>query len=442
MNTKRKFTENGSEDYSSLGFSDALLIAYVGSAAFLTYVCMYAFRKPFTATTFDSVDWSFDLDFKTVLLIAQVIGYATSKFIGIKVISEMQPSRRILALLCLIVVSWLALALLPVLPLKLAWVALFLNGLPLGMIWGLVFSFLEGRRITEAVGAMLCASFVFGSGIVKSVGRWLLLEQGVAELWMPFFTGALFLVPLLIASYLLSRIPPPAVSDIAQRRERKPVYRADRRAFMARYALGLAAMVVAYVLLTVLRDFTDNFAAELWIALGYGDSPEIFALTSLPVSLLVLCVMFSLMFIRDNARALMVNHWLIGFGFALSAISCWMFTQGYISGLVWMIVLNAGLYLSYMPFNCVLFERLVASVKGVANAGFLIYLADSFGYLGSVQILLYKSLAHAELPWTEFVANGGMLCGFLGVLLTLISAVYFAARIRQERSDISREVLV
>ena len=37
---------------------------------------------------------------------------------------------------------------------------LFLNGLPLGMVFGLVLSFLEGRRLTEALAAGLCASFI------------------------------------------------------------------------------------------------------------------------------------------------------------------------------------------------------------------------------------------------------------------------------------------
>ena len=52
------------------------------------YFSMYAFRKPFTAASFDGVDgWHYALDFKIALVLAQLIGYAASKFIGIKVIS-------------------------------------------------------------------------------------------------------------------------------------------------------------------------------------------------------------------------------------------------------------------------------------------------------------------------------------------------------------------
>ncbi|MFX7854064.1 DUF5690 family protein, partial [Acinetobacter baumannii] len=62
--------------------------------------------------------------------------------------------------------------------------AMFLNGLPLGLIWGLVFSYVEGRRTSEVIGAILCASFILSSGVVKSAGAWL-LSLGVSVWWMP-----------------------------------------------------------------------------------------------------------------------------------------------------------------------------------------------------------------------------------------------------------------
>ena len=34
--------------------------------------------------------------------------------------------------------------------------------------------------------------------------------------------------------------------------------------------------MLAYVLLTAFRDFRDNFAAEIWTALGYGGEAGIF----------------------------------------------------------------------------------------------------------------------------------------------------------------------
>jgi hypothetical protein len=54
-------------------------------------------------------------------------------------------------------------------PLNFVW--LFCNGLLLGMVFGLVLGFLEGRRQTEAVAAGLCISFVVADGVTKSAGR-------------------------------------------------------------------------------------------------------------------------------------------------------------------------------------------------------------------------------------------------------------------------------
>ena len=63
------------------------------TAAFGTYFCMYAFRKPFTAARYDDTTF-LGIPYKTVLVIAQVLGYMLSKFIGIKVIAEMPPAPR------------------------------------------------------------------------------------------------------------------------------------------------------------------------------------------------------------------------------------------------------------------------------------------------------------------------------------------------------------
>lgn len=49
--------------------------------------------------------------------------------------------------------------------------AMFLNGLPLGMVWGLVVWYLEGRRVAEVLLAGLSCSFIIASGAVKDVGR-------------------------------------------------------------------------------------------------------------------------------------------------------------------------------------------------------------------------------------------------------------------------------
>ncbi len=63
-------------------------------AAFGVYFCMYGFRKPFTVASFEELSY-FGIDYKVLIIIAQVMGYFISKFLGIKFISELKPEKRI-----------------------------------------------------------------------------------------------------------------------------------------------------------------------------------------------------------------------------------------------------------------------------------------------------------------------------------------------------------
>ncbi|MFC6632676.1 DUF5690 family protein [Microbulbifer taiwanensis] len=402
------------------------LVLFAGLAAFFTYFCMYAFRKPFTAATFEQVaGWDFALDYKTALIIAQVLGYALSKVIGIKVISEMRATDRARILIALVLASHLALVGFALIPAPYNVAMLFLNGLPLGMVWGLVFSYLEGRRVTEALGAILCASLIVSSGAVKAVAAYLLIEWQVPELWMPALVGLIFVPGLILSTLALARTPQPDSADRDARKQRVPMDAAMRSAFLHETGLGLAALVLTYVFLTSFRDFTDNFAAELWQALGYGEAPQIFLTSSLPVALVVLGSLALLMYLRDNYRALLLNQVLVGLGGATCVIASLAFEGGAIGGALWMIAVNVGLYIGYVPFNCLLFERLVACTRSLGNAGFVIYLADSAGYLGSIGVMLYKTFGQPNLDWLDFTLQFTYAVGFACVLLMLLSTLYF-----------------
>jgi hypothetical protein len=407
----------------------AVFAAVAGLAGFSAYFAMYAFRKPFTAATFDVVPgWHFTLDYKIALVVAQVAGYTLSKFIGIKVISEIDPRRRAVAILLLIGAAWLALVAFALIPAPWNVAALFLNGLPLGMIWGLVFGFMEGRRISEALAAMLCASFILSSGVVKSVGVWLMQAFHVSAFWMPAATGVVFMPMLLVSVWLLSALPPPSARDEAERVRRAPMTAAERSALLAAYAPGLAAIVLGYILLTAFRDYRDNFAAEIWKALGYGGEASVFSASELPVAVITLGAMGVISVVRENRRALMAIHGMVGAGFAVIGLCTLAFQARLIGPLPWMILAGIGLYIAYNPINAVLFDRLVAASGHTANAGFLIYVADSCGYLGSVGVLLWRNFGQGQLDWLQFFIRGAYVVSIAGAGLTALAALYFFRR--------------
>ena len=160
------------------------VVLWSAFAAFTTYFCMYGFRKPLTAATFDG-QRLFGLPLKSVLVIAQVLGYMGAKFIGIKFISEVKATHRGRYILILIGAAHLSLLLLALIPFPFAVLFMFTNGLSLGLIWGLVFSFIEGRRFTDFLALVLSTNFIFSSGVAKTVGRLALQWPQVTEKWMP-----------------------------------------------------------------------------------------------------------------------------------------------------------------------------------------------------------------------------------------------------------------
>jgi hypothetical protein len=402
-----------------------------GLAGFCAYFSMYAFRKPFTAATFDVVaGWHFTLGYKIALVIAQAAGYAISKLIGVKVISEISPARRGIAIVGLIGTAWLALVAFALVPAPWNVAALFLNGLPLGMIWGLVFGYMEGRRVSEVLGAILCASFILSSGVVKSVGAWFMGSVHISPFWMPAATGAVFFPLLFVSVWVLGLLPPPNAGDEAQRVRRAPMSGAERGVFLRAYAPGVVLLVLAYILLTALRDFRDNFAVEIWTALGYGKEAGIFTASEFPVAIISLVALGAVMAVRDNLRALMVIHAIVFAGFVLLGVSTLAFTAHLLAPLPWMILAGAGLYMAYTPFNAMLFDRLVAFSGRVATAGFLIYVADASGYLGSVALLLWRNFGGFKLDWLQFFTLSAYATSIAGAVLTALAAIYFRGRAR------------
>lgn len=418
----------GAVDAPPRGWRSAItVVLWASIASFSAYFAMYAFRKPFAAASFaDAPLWLFDLDYKTALVIAQVLGYALSKAAGIRIIAEMGARGRGAAIVGLIALAWLALIGFALIPQPYNVAMLFLNGIPLGLIWGLVFSFLEGRRTSEVLGAILCSSFIVSSGAVKSVGTWLMTRWSVSEFWMPAATGALFFPLLLLSVLALSRLPPPSADDVAERTARAPMNAAVRRAFVSVHGAGLALLVLGYVLFTAFRDLRDNFSPEIWAALGFKDVASVFTLSELPVAACALGALALFMFVRNNRVAFLAMHGVIGLGALVIGLSTLAFQAKMIGPMGWMIASGAGLYLAYTPFNAMLFDRLIAASRTVGTAGFLIYIADAAGYVGSVVLLLVRNFGAPDIDWLPFFMGVALATSAIGVVLTMASGVFFS----------------
>jgi hypothetical protein len=399
------------------------LSAWCVAAAFGTYFCMYGFRKPFTAATFSGEKAGVGL--KTLLVTAQVLGYTLSKFLGIKVIAELPPRRRAALLLGLIAAAEAALVLFGLTPVPFSAVWLFGNGLALGLVFGLVLGFLEGRRHTEALTAGLCTSFIVADGFTKSVGAFL-LGRGVGEAWMPAAAGLLFLPPLLLFVAVLARIPAPSRRDVAARSERTPMNAADRRRFLRRHGLGLLPLLLVFLLVTVLRSVRADFAPEIWEGLlGTKAAPALFTWSETVVAAGVLLLTGATVFLRDNRRAFFTALGL-ALGGALLVAGALLALRAGLLPFAFLTLHGLGLYLPYIVVHTTLFERLIAMTRDRANIGYLMYLADALGYLGYVVVMLSRNLAEPAADFLPFFLALSWGIAAACVLLLIPCAYFFA----------------
>lgn len=404
--------------------STAALAAWSVVAAFTAYFCTYGFRRPFTAASFAG-GTVLAIGEKTLLVTAQVLGYAASKFVGIRVIAETPPHRRAAGIVLLVAAAEGALVLFGIAPSPLHVACLFLNGLALGMVFGLVLGFLEGRRITEALTAGLCASFILADGVTKSVGTWL-LERGLTERWMPAAAGLIFLPPLLVAVWMLDRIPPPDDRDLAQRSDRSPMSRSDRLALLRRHGVGLIGIVAAYFLVTIARSLRTDFAPEIWRGLGVEVAPALFSNSEVLVASIVLLVNGLSVLIADNRRAFYAA---IGVGIAgalLMLVALAGLETGHLGGFAFMVLLGTGLYLPYVAVHTTIFERWIAITRDRGNLGFLMYVADSAGYFGYVLLMILRGALPAGGGFLPFFEAACAAIGVLSCVSLGMGGLYFA----------------
>ncbi len=147
--------------------SDALLILWAGGAALLSYSLVYALRKPYTAASFEGLTF-LGSDYKVAVTTIQILGYVIAKFFGIKIISELKKEKRFRFFVSSAILAEAALIGFGILNPPYNVIAMFVNGLSLGCMWGVIFSFIEGRKVTDILASLLGVSMVFSSELPKA----------------------------------------------------------------------------------------------------------------------------------------------------------------------------------------------------------------------------------------------------------------------------------
>ena len=412
--------------------SDLLFIFWAGGAALLSYALVYALRKPFTAATFDGLDFM-GMDYKTATSIIQIAGYVLSKFMGIKWISELRREDRLRFIIASVSVAELSLLAFALLPVPYNVCALFFNGLSLGCMWGVIFSFIEGRRLTGILASIMGISIAFSSGLAKSLGLFLMNDLGVDCFWMPAVIGGFAFVLIILLAFILNALPAPSEEDIRSYTKRVPMDARQRKAIFFRFAPLLLMLFVANLFITIIRDVKEDFLVNI-VDTSQFSAWAISGIDGM-VTLIILALFILVSMIRDHQRVLYTLLWMvIGGTFLLVGIS-YYYEQLNLSPLVWMFLQSLGVYIAFLSFQTLFFERFVACFNIKGNVGFFIVSIDFIGYLGTVGVLVFKEAFVAHLNWIEFYNTMVLTLGTACCFLFMGCILYFMHRSRAVRKE-------
>ncbi len=405
----------------------ALHPAWSMIAAFGCYFCVYGFRKPFTAGQYVDQYW-LGIHWKSILISSQIAGYMLSKWCGIFFVSSISWEKRSRAIILSIVVAESALLGFGLIPRPWNLIFLVLNGLPLGMIFGYIQGYLEGKKNTELYIAALGSSFILADGVSKSVGIHV-LNWGISETWMPFFAGILYIIPLLLFVWMLTQIPKPSDQEIADRSEREPMTQQDRIHLVKELWPGILSISLLYLCASLLRGIRSDFAPEIWKYLGFMSLPQTYSQTEIWVTLGILGINGSLVLVKSNLKAFFTSILAIATGFVLLLIAG--FWGVHHMSPFWLIVLTGfGIYLPYLTITTSVFERMIAITRHKANIGFLMYIVDSVGYLGYNIMLLVIGFILPDGNIAEFFFSWLTFVGISALCICLICFGYFYKRFK------------
>ncbi|ADY36097.1 hypothetical protein Bacsa_1525 [Phocaeicola salanitronis DSM 18170] len=400
---------------------DWLFVLWAGGTALLSYSLAYALRKPFTAAEFEGLQ-VYGMDYKIAVSIIQLLGYVSAKLLGIKYISELRPEGRLKFIIGSAALSEISLIAFGVLPIPYNIVALYFNGLSLGCMWGVIFSFLEGRRTTDILASIMGVSMALSSGVAKSLGLYALNQLHVSEFWMPALIGAAAFPLLCFTGWMMTRFPRPTEADIASRSERVTLNGHQRWALFRRFMPLLILLFGANLLLTVQRDIKEDFIVCI-IDVQTISSWAFAQIDS--IATFVLLAVFALLATTYNHLKVLCMLLILS-TFGMGTLAFLGATEGneHIPTTIWLFLQSLCLDIAYLSFQTIFFERFIACFKIKGNVGFFIITIDFVGYLGTLGLLLFKEFCASHIDWASFYNHMSLFIGVACCLSFIASLIY------------------
>ena len=305
-----------------------------------------------------------------------------------------------------------------------------LNGLPLGMTYGILVTYIEGRSGSDFILAITACSFIIASGFVKDVG--LALVQYVGIYWMPATTGLVFLPPFCIFCFLLHQIPgifyitlDPSDSDSSTKTKRAAMDYAARVKIIKEIYPGLIPLQIAYFLCSGYRDFRDAFMVEILTNLGQTVQPGLLSTVDLSVGFAISLFAAAIVFVKSNRWGFIVNISSMTLGFIPMGLTVILLDYTNLSPFLFLLFSGIAVNFVYVPESAGLFERMIAylNLKNT-TAAMPMMMTDFIGCLGSCVIFLIAAV-NTEMDQLTFFRIFSYLSSCIGFCFMCCSFVYF-----------------
>ena len=151
------------------------------------------------------------------------------------------------------------------------------------------------------------------------------------------------------------------------------------------------------------------------------------------ITLVILGVFSLFVFFRSNIRALMCLMGMVTASCATMAYISFNYASLNLDPVTWLYAQSLCLYLAYLTFQTLFFDRFIACFHIKGNVGFFIAVIDFIGYLGTVSLLSTKELLNFDMEW--FALYNHLACG-VGAACTILfstAAVFIYRRYRTRR---------
>jgi hypothetical protein len=315
--------------------------------------------------------------------------------------------------------------------------AVFFSSFCSSWIYGMMITYLEGRRATEAMLAISTICFVYAGNASRGLGR-AVLSAGVSPHMMPLVVGTAAWLPACALLVLLDSAPKPSAADVAARCRRAPMNYAAKRSFLCTWGVGIGVMMVAYALVTGIRSVRDLYSAAIFAAsLDVETAPSwIFLIADAPGAVLSAVALVGVGSMKDNRRAMLAMLALMMLSIALGLGATALFQLGAVGGVAWQLLMGTSIFVAYALLATPFYERLFAATRTEGTVSFLTFSSDCFGYVVSISLVLYQRFGSAptapgaagdrtELEMFIRVLWGG---GCAVLLFLSLAMAYFYAR--------------